>query len=102
MAGDHLKSASDNGVPLVGVGLLYQYSYFQQYLNADGWQLETYLVNCLSRSISRLIVRPERPLPLLVAVFVPVMAPSGTFRWAPKVLDLLRIRAIVRWAELIN
>ncbi len=45
LAGDHLKSASDAGLPLVGVGLLYQRGYFQQYLNADGWQQETYPVN---------------------------------------------------------
>ena len=38
LAGDHLKSASDLGLPLVGVGLLYQQGYFAQYLNADGWQ----------------------------------------------------------------
>jgi len=42
LAGDHLKSASELGLPLVGVGLLYQRGYFQQYLNADGWQQETY------------------------------------------------------------
>ncbi len=42
LAGDHLKSASELGLPLVGVGLLYQQGYFQQYLNADGWQQETY------------------------------------------------------------
>ncbi len=42
LAGDHLKSASELGVPLVGVGLLYQKGYFQQYLNADGWQQEFY------------------------------------------------------------
>ncbi|MCX7834817.1 MAG: alpha-glucan family phosphorylase [bacterium] len=42
LAGDHLKSASDMGVPIVGVGLLYQQGYFKQYLNPDGWQQETY------------------------------------------------------------
>jgi len=45
LAGDHLKSASDLGVPLIGVGLLYQGGYFHQYLNADGWQQETYPIN---------------------------------------------------------
>ena len=45
LAGDHLKSASDLGLPLVGVGLAYQTGYFQQYLNADGWQQETYPLN---------------------------------------------------------
>ena len=45
LAGDHLKSASDLGVPLVAVGLLYRQGYFQQYLNADGWQQESYPEN---------------------------------------------------------
>lgn len=42
LAGDHLKSASDLGLPLVGVGLLYQQGYFKQYLNQSGWQQEAY------------------------------------------------------------
>lgn len=45
LAGDHLKSASDLGLPLVAVGLLYQHGYFRQYLNADGWQQERYPEN---------------------------------------------------------
>jgi len=45
LAGDHLKTASDLGLPLVGVGLLYQEGYFRQYLNADGWQQESYPLN---------------------------------------------------------
>jgi glycogen phosphorylase len=45
LAGDHLKSASDLGLPLVGVGLLFQQGYFSQYLNADGWQNEHYPIN---------------------------------------------------------
>lgn len=42
LAGDHLKSASDLGVPIVGVGLLYGAGYFRQSLSRDGWQRETY------------------------------------------------------------
>ena len=42
LAGDHLKSASDLGLPLVGIGLLYRQGYFRQYLNADGWQQERF------------------------------------------------------------
>ena len=42
LAGDHLKSASDLGIPLIGVGLLYQQGYFRQYLNQAGWQQESY------------------------------------------------------------
>ncbi|MCK4602560.1 MAG: alpha-glucan family phosphorylase, partial [Phycisphaerae bacterium] len=42
LAGDHIKSASELDIPLVGVGLLYQQGYFRQRLNADGWQLELF------------------------------------------------------------
>ncbi|MFH2219226.1 MAG: alpha-glucan family phosphorylase [Pseudomonadota bacterium] len=42
LAGDHLKSASDLGIPLMGIGLLYQQGYFGQHLNKDGWQEEDY------------------------------------------------------------
>jgi starch phosphorylase len=45
LAGDHLKAASDVGVPLVGVGLMYREGYFRQYLNIDGWQQERYPEN---------------------------------------------------------
>lgn len=45
LAGDHLKAASDLGLPLVAVGLLYQKGYFRQYLNPDGWQQERPHVN---------------------------------------------------------
>ena len=43
LAGDHIKSASDLGIPLVGVGLFYGQGYFRQSLDADGWQQEEYL-----------------------------------------------------------
>ena len=42
LAGDHLKTASDLGVPIVGVGLFYAQGYFNQRLDASGWQTETY------------------------------------------------------------
>ena len=42
LAGDHLKAASDLGVPLVGVGLFYRHGYFRQSLSHDGWQQERY------------------------------------------------------------
>jgi starch phosphorylase len=44
LAGDHLKAASDLGVPLVGVGLLYRHGYFRQSLSREGWQQEDYPV----------------------------------------------------------
>ncbi|MCK6606098.1 MAG: alpha-glucan family phosphorylase [Ignavibacteriaceae bacterium] len=45
LAGDHLKSASDLGIPLTGIGVAFRDGYFQQYLTADGWQKERYEVN---------------------------------------------------------
>ena len=44
LAGDHLKSASDLAVPIIGIGLLYGQGYFKQSLSRDGWQQETYPV----------------------------------------------------------
>ncbi len=43
LAGDHIKAASDLGLPLVGVGLFYSQGYFRQWLNPEGWQQEDYL-----------------------------------------------------------
>jgi starch phosphorylase len=43
LAGDHIKSASDLGIPLVGVGLFYGQGYFRQRLDREGWQHEEYL-----------------------------------------------------------
>jgi starch phosphorylase len=54
LAGDHLKSASELGAPLIGVGLLYQKGYFRQYLTSDGWQQERHPSNDFS-------VMPLRP-----------------------------------------
>ena len=42
LAGDHLKAASDLGVPLVAIGLFYRHGYFRQSLTADGWQQERF------------------------------------------------------------
>ena len=56
LSGDHLKAASDGGIPLVAVGLLYQKGYLQQSLNPDGWQQERNPVN----DFYTLPVRPVR------------------------------------------
>src|SRR5439155_12086100 len=45
LAGDHLKSASELGVPLVGVGLFYERGYFRQAFDETGWQRERYPLN---------------------------------------------------------
>jgi len=49
LAGDHLKTASEFGIPLTGVGLLYQQGYFRQVLDADGRQLAFYPYNVSSQ-----------------------------------------------------
>jgi starch phosphorylase len=70
LSGDHLKSASDLGLPLAGVGLMYREGYFRQYLTADGWQQERYPEN----DFFNLPLIPEtRPdgSPLLVGVTMP-------------------------------
>ncbi|NDY41927.1 glycosyltransferase family 1 protein [Dissulfurirhabdus thermomarina] len=67
LAGDHMKSASDLGLPMVGVGLLYKHGYFQQYLNPDGWQLETYPLNEFD-NMPLTLVRDEAGEPLTVSV----------------------------------
>jgi len=70
LAGDHLKAASDLGLPLVGVGLLYRGGYFQQYLNPDGWQQETYPRNDF-HNIPIETVRGEDGEPVVVEVEYP-------------------------------
>ncbi|MHC5073752.1 MAG: alpha-glucan family phosphorylase [Planctomycetota bacterium] len=70
LAGDHLKSASDLGLPLVAVGLLYQKGYFRQYLNIDGWQQEVYIENDFYRMPIEL-VRDEKGQPLTITVDFP-------------------------------
>jgi starch phosphorylase len=72
LSGDHLKSASDCGIPLVGVGLLYQGGYFRQYLNPDGWQQERYPTNDFF-TLPVLPVRDSAGLNLKV----PIKLPSG-------------------------
>ena len=70
LAGDHLKSASDLGVPLVGVGLLYQKGYFSQYLNVDGWQQEVYVENDFY-NIPVELLKAEDGRPITISVDYP-------------------------------
>src|ERR1039457_282418 len=49
LAGDHIKSASDLGIPLIGIGLFYSQGYFRQRLDRGGWQQEEYLQTDVSR-----------------------------------------------------
>ncbi len=70
LAGDHLKSASELGVPLVGIGLLYQKGYFRQYLNTDGWQQEHYIDNDF-HNMPLELVRKESGSPMTIDIQFP-------------------------------
>jgi starch phosphorylase len=67
LAGDHLKSSSDLGLPLVGVGLLYQQGYFRQYLNEAGWQQQAYEDNDFY-NLPLTLVRSDAGTPLQVTI----------------------------------
>ncbi|MAF10375.1 alpha-glucan phosphorylase [Candidatus Poribacteria bacterium] len=68
LAGDHLKAASDLGVPLVAVGLFYHRGYFQQRLTPDGWQLEAYPYNDPTQLPMTELRDGDRPLRLSLTV----------------------------------
>ncbi|MGH3695853.1 MAG: alpha-glucan family phosphorylase [Pseudonocardiaceae bacterium] len=70
LAGDHLKAASDLGVPLIGVGLLYGSGYFRQSLSLDGWQLEHYPA-LDPQGLPLSLVADATGAPLLVGVGMP-------------------------------
>ena len=70
LAGDCLKSASDLGLPMVGVGLLYQEGYFRQYLSADGWQQESYPLHDFY-NLPLKLERKEDGSPLTISVDYP-------------------------------
>jgi len=83
LSGDHVKACSDLGLPVIGVGLLYQQGYFRQYLNNDGWQGEHYPNNDFYTMPVRLErTRDGRPL------LIQVEYPSGPVKaqvWRVKV-----------------
>jgi glycogen phosphorylase len=83
LAGDHIKSASDLDIPLIGVGLFYGQGYFRQRLDLNGWQREEYLktdVNQMAMEVA--IGKDRRP------VVVEIETRSGRIRakvWRLKV-----------------
>jgi len=76
LAGDHLKSASDLGVPLVGVGLAYRLGYFRQYLTQDGWQQERYVENDFY-NMPMILMRDLQHHPIMISVDFPGRAVSA-------------------------
>lgn len=67
LAGDHLKSASDLGLPMVGIGLLYRQGYFRQRLNRHGWQEDYYVDNPFEQMALELL-QDQQGNPLTVEI----------------------------------
>ncbi len=84
LAGDHLKSASDLGVPLIAVGLYYRSGYFRQSLTADGWQHETYPALDPQGLPLRLLTDAARE-PVLVELALPDSAQLRARVWVAQV-----------------
>ncbi|MBF0474243.1 MAG: alpha-glucan family phosphorylase [Deltaproteobacteria bacterium] len=70
LSAEHLKSASELGVPLVSVSILYKLGYFQQYLNQDGWQMESYPENDYFNMPLTLETKPDGT-PLFISIDYP-------------------------------
>lgn len=71
LSGDHLKSSSDLGLPLIGVGLLYQQGYFRQHLTQNGWQNELYLYNDFF-SMPLILMKDQTGQPIILDVDLPL------------------------------
>ncbi|MEU7279441.1 alpha-glucan family phosphorylase [Streptomyces sp. NPDC045431] len=84
LAGDHLKAASDLGVPLIGVGLLYRHGYFRQSLSRDGWQQEHYpLLDPNELPLS--LLRQENGCPVRVSLALPAGRRLHAHVWIARV-----------------
>ena len=70
LSGDHLKSSTDLGLPLIAVGLLYQQGYFRQHLTQNGWQNELYNFNDFY-SMPLILERDKEGNPLFISVDLP-------------------------------
>ena len=70
LAGDHLKTASDLGIPIIGIGLFYRAGYFRQSLSRDGWQQEHYPV-CDPDGSPVQLLRESDGTPAKVSVGIP-------------------------------
>ncbi len=97
LAGDHLKSASDLGIPLIGIGLLYRQGYFSQKLNRDGWQEESYT----ELDIKQLPLEPVSTIqgnPLLVKIDTR----EGTLQASVWKVDVGRVRLLLLDSDVIG
>jgi glycogen phosphorylase len=83
LAGDHIKSASDLGIPLVGLGLFYGQGYFRQRLDRSGWQREEYFPTDINHLPMEAAIGPKGE-----GVMVQIETRSGSIRvkvWRVKV-----------------
>ncbi|CAM4164152.1 alpha-glucan family phosphorylase [Janibacter anophelis] len=84
LAGDHLKAASDLGVPIVGVGLFYKTGYFKQSLDQAGWQQETYPV-LDPQGLPLHLLREDDGTPCVITVAMPGGASLRAHVWRAQV-----------------
>ncbi len=84
LAGDHLKSASDLGVPVVGVGLLYGSGYFRQSLSHEGWQTESY-PKLDPTQLPIELLREDNGTPVVITIMVPEARALAAHVWLAKV-----------------
>ncbi|MFV2178351.1 alpha-glucan family phosphorylase [Actinomadura sp. LOL_016] len=84
LAGDHLKTASDLGVPIIGVGLLYRHGYFSQSLSPDGWQLERY-PPIDPNGLPLTLLREKDGTPVRVRIGLPKGGPLHAQVWLARV-----------------
>jgi starch phosphorylase len=84
LAGDHLKSASDLGLPLIAVGLYYRSGYFRQSLTADGWQHENY-PSLDPQGLPLRLLTDAQGEPVLVSLAMPDAAELNARVWIAQV-----------------
>ncbi|HUC59194.1 MAG TPA: alpha-glucan family phosphorylase [Streptosporangiaceae bacterium] len=96
LAGDHLKSASDLGVPLIGVGLFYRHGYFTQSLSPEGWQTERYPASDPA-GLPIVLLRDAGGVPAKVTVGLQDGAELGAQIWVAEIgrVPLLMLDAYV-------
>ncbi|OUC91703.1 alpha-glucan family phosphorylase [Streptosporangium minutum] len=84
LAGDHLKTASDLGVPILAVGLLYRHGYFTQSLSPEGWQLEHY-PSLDPGGLPLALLKEEDGTPVRVAISLPEQRTLHAQIWVAQV-----------------
>lgn len=85
LAGDHMKSASDLGMPIIGVGLFYKQGYVQQVLNREGWQNEEYPDNDWAHMPVERVMKDGKEVVVDIPLGAETSKPaSGAYPWAAR------------------